>query len=610
MTSSPQSLSPSFDRLRTVSEVEPKVWRWGKRGEVKKQRRCTMLKPLKIVLGVVLLLSCVGLASQILSEAEVFAQTADTAWVRRYDGPADGSDVAEGIAVDDSGYVYVTGYSEDDETYYDYATIKYHPNGDTVWVRRYDGPGNSDDEARAIAVDDSGNVYVTGVSVGSGTSGDYATIKYQPDGDTAWIRRYTGAGNGNDEAEAIAVDGSGSVYVTGGGLAGVSSRDYITIKYHPNGDTAWVRVYDAPGNATDEANAMAVDGSGNVYITGRSEAGGTLNDYATIKYLSNGDTAWVRRYNGPGNGDDKAKALVVDGSGNSYVIGQSEGSGSSDDYATIKYYPNGDTAWVRRYNGPANGSDGAEGIAVDDSGNVYVTGYSDSTGSSQDYATIKYDSSGNELWVKRYNCANGTDMPYAIAVDGSNNVYVTGYSGCGGVTGFDYVTIKYYPTGDTAWLRKYHGPVENGDDDAYALAVDNSGNVYVTGMSQGSGTDYDYCTIKYTKTTGVEDETGDKEKPTEFALSQNYPNPFNPTTAIRFKVEGQRLKVPVPTTLKIYNVLGEEVRTLVNEKKFPGDHTVQWDGKNDKGEQLASGVYFYELKVGEYTSAKKMVLLK
>jgi hypothetical protein len=560
-----------------------------------------MLKPLKMVLGVVLVVLLVG---------PVFAESVDTAWVRRYDGPGNGSDYGQAIAVSDSGYVYVTGYSQGTETSNDYATIKYLSNGDTAWVRRYDGPGNSDDEARAIAVDDSGNVYVTGLSVGSGTSGDYATIKYHPDGDTAWIRRYNGAGNGNDEAEAIAVDGSGSVYVTGGGVAGVSSRDYITIKYHPNGDTAWLRVYDAPGNATDEANAMAVDGSGNVYITGRSEAGGTLNDYATIKYLSNGDTAWVRRYNGPGNGDDRAKALVVDGSGNTYVTGQSVGSGSSDDYATIKYYPNGDTAWVRRYNGPANGSDVAVGIAVDGSGNVYVTGYSDSTGSSQDYATIKYDSSGNELWVKRYNCADGSDLPHAIAVDGSNNIYVTGESGCGGVTGFDYITIKYYPNGDTAWLRKYHGPMEYGDDDAYALALDSSGNVYVTGGSEGSGTDYDYCTIKYAKTTDVEDETENQKKPSEFALSQNCPNPFNPTTVIRFKVEGRRLKVPVPTTLKIYNILGEVVRTLVNEEKLPGNYTVQWDGKNDRGEQLASGVYFYELKVGDYTSAKKMVLLK
>jgi hypothetical protein len=424
------------------------------------------------------------------------------------------------------------------------------------------------------------------------------------------VRIYNGPGNSIDAAYALAVDDSGYVYVTGYSYGAETSSDYATIKYNPGGDTVWVRRYNGPGNASDAANAMAVDGSGNVYVTGKSRGSTTWDDYATIKYHPNGDTVWVRRYNGSGNVSDQAAAIAVDGFGNVYVTGYSTSGETGQDWATIKYLPNGDTAWVRTYNGPANGQDKASAIVLDGFNNVYVTGNSDSSGTYGDYTTIKYDSSGNELWVKRYNCANGSDWPYAIAVDGSNNIYVTGESGCGGVTIFDYVTIKYYPNGDTAWLRKYHGPVEYGDDYAYALAVDNSGNVYVTGASQGSGTDYDYCTIKYTKTTGVEDETEDKEKPTEFALSQNYPNPFNPATAIRFKVEGQRLKVPVPTTLKIYNILGEVVKTLVNEAKLPGNYMVQWDGKNDKGQQLASGIYFYELIVGDYTSSKKMVLLK
>ena len=111
--------------------------------------------------------------------------------------------------------MYVTGMSYGSGTAYDYATIKYNSSGDTMWVRRYNGPGNSDDEATAIAVDGSGNVYVTGYSDGSGTCYDYATIKYNSSGDTMWVRRYNGPGNSNDEANAIAVDGSGNVYVTG-----------------------------------------------------------------------------------------------------------------------------------------------------------------------------------------------------------------------------------------------------------------------------------------------------------------------------------------------------------------------------------------------------------
>jgi uncharacterized delta-60 repeat protein len=407
----------------------------------------------------------------------------DTAWVRRYNGPGNGSDQAYAMAIDNSGNIYVTGRSTGSGTSSDYATIKYNSSGDTVWVRRYNGPGNGSDVARALAVDNSGNVYVAGYSVGSGTFEDYATIKYNSSGDTLWVRRYNGPGNNEDWASAIAVDFSGNVFVTG-----TSAGDYGTIKYNSNGDTVWVRRYNGPGNNSDQALAIAIDNSGNVYVTGQS-IGGTNYDYATIKYNSSGDTVWVRRYNGPGNGEDQGNAIAVDNSGNVYVTGYSSGSGTSVDYATIKYNSSGDTVWVRRYNGPGNGSDVARALAVDNSGNVYVTGYSVGSGTSDDYVTIKYNSSGDTVWVRRYD-GNGVDWAASIAVDNSGYVYVTG------ISDGDYKTIKYNSSGDTVWLTSYNGP-GNGSDYALAIAIDNSNNVYISGYSAGSGTGYDYATIKY-----------------------------------------------------------------------------------------------------------------
>jgi len=431
--------------------------------------------------------------------APCFAQIVDTAWVRRYNGPTNREDIALAMAVDDSGYVYVTGFGQDntgDMAFHDYTTIKYHSNGDTAWIRGYNGPGDSTDQAAAIAVDDSGNVYVTGQSYGTGWRGDYATVKYYPDGDTAWVRRYNGPGNDTDLATALAVDGSGNVCVTGYSVGSGSEWDYTTIKYEPNGDTAWARRYNGPGNYMDQAEAIAVDGSGNIYVTGGSHGSGTQKDYATIKYEPNGDTAWVRRYNGPGNFVDEASAIAVDGSGNVYVTGSSYGSGTISDYATIKYEPDGDTAWVRRYNGPGNGEDRPSAIAVDGSGNVYVTGYSIGSGTGLDYATIKYEPDGDTAWVRRYNGpGNHDDYGVAIAVDGSGNVYVTGPSVGSGIS-YDYATIKYKPNGDAAWVRRYEGPGSNYDQ-ALGIAVDGSGNVYVTGGSVGAGTDWDYATIKY-----------------------------------------------------------------------------------------------------------------
>src|SRR5207248_794868 len=127
-----------------------------------------------------------------------------------------------------------------------------------------------------------------------------------------------------------------------------------------------------PGNNTDQANAIAVDSAGNVYVTGLSFGSATGFDYATVKYDTNGNQLWVQRYNGPGNNTDQANAIAVDSAGNVYVTGSSFGSGSSLDYATIKYDTNGNQEWLQRYNGPGNGSDAARAIAIDAASNVYV----------------------------------------------------------------------------------------------------------------------------------------------------------------------------------------------------------------------------------------------
>lgn len=410
------------------------------------------------------------------------------AWVATYNGPGNNIDEAHAIAVDDSGNVYVTGRSTGNGIGFDYATIKYNSVGQQQWLARYTGfQGYGDDEANAIAVDSAGNVYVTGRSTGIGTAEDYATIKYNSAGQQQWVARYNGPGNFTDVAYAIAVDKSGNVYVTGqsdsSGQGG--NYDYVTIKYNSDGQQQWLARYNGPGNDGDAAYALALDASGNVYVTGVSVGSGTGADYATIKYDSSGQQQWVARYNGPVNGDEYAYAVAVDNSGNVYVTGTSRGTGVNFDYATVKYDSTGQQQWVARYTGPGGGG-AAYAIAVDKSGSVYVTGASNG-----DYATIKYDSAGQQQWVALYNGpANSDDEAHALALDGLGNVYVTGQSyGAGGDT--DCATVKYDSAGQEQWVIRYNGP-GNPYDYAFAMAVDSSANVYVAGE-----TNTDYLTIKY-----------------------------------------------------------------------------------------------------------------
>jgi uncharacterized delta-60 repeat protein len=518
----------------------------------------------------------------------------NTVWVRGYNGPGNYDDSGKAIAVDSSGNVYITGPSYGSGSNYDYVTIKYNSNGDTVWVRRYNGPGDSTDYTTSLAIDRQNNVYVTGYSTGLGSSTDYATIKYNPNGDTLWVRRYNGPGNDEDKANAIAVDTLGNVYVTGYSKGASSSADYTTIKYNSIGETLWIRRYNGLGSDGDAAYALAIDGQGNVYVTGQSWGSGGNDDYVTIKYNSNGDTVWVRRYDA---GQDLACAIAVDDSGNIYVTGTSYVLSTLWDYLTIKYNSNGDTAWVRKYNGPANNNDDARAIKVDNLGNVYVTGASGGSGTNTDYVTIKYNSNGDTVWLRKYDGpCNGWDGANAMAIDDLGDIYVTGYSQTTPSSAEnDYATVKYNSAGVQQWVARYDG---GSWDQAQAIAV-NSPNIYVTGQSWfDSQWSYDITTIKYVQTSGVgEANENEKLKIENFSV---YPNPARSYFTIRLPQmlhQVQHDKIAI----KIFDVTGKIVKEILRFAQNDKTVRIPLDG-------IKNGVYF--IKVGDEMVKEKLIVTK
>jgi uncharacterized delta-60 repeat protein len=429
-------------------------------------------------------------------------------WVARYNGPGDADDSASAIAVDSGGNIYVTGESYSSATKDDFVTIKYAPDSNQpLWVARYNGPADSTDEARAIAVDSDDNIYVTGHARKPGTNRDYVTLKYSPDSNQpVWVARYEGIHvDGDDAAGAVAVDSNDNIYVTGGsGIRhGAPSHDYCTIKYSADSNQpVWVARYNGPDNANDDAYAIALDSKDNIYVTGRSKGSGTYYDYCTIKYSPDSNQAvWVARYNGPANGYDGAVAVAVDSDDNIYVTGESWGYGDDPDYTTIKYSPeSNEPLWVARYNGPADRTDSAYAIAVDSADNIYVTGGSVGSGTQYDCVTIKYSADSNQpLWVARYNNPNNrSESAEAIAIDSHDYVCVAG-SARDANGDSDYLTIIYAPdSNEPVWVDRYNGP-GNDNDYAFALAVDSDDAFYVTGRSPGAATGDDYATIKYSQ---------------------------------------------------------------------------------------------------------------
>lgn len=433
-------------------------------------------------------------------------------WDASYDGPADdGMDTAVAMEVDSDGNVYVTGTSDDG-----YLTvIKYNPDGNVLWEKRYErfvstgsGEISVSGVPKAIILDNAGNVYITGrfANVYSTYNSDFLTIKYDTDGNKLWDVISDGGYDGWENYSAdIAVDFDGNVYVTGGSsnvnvktYGSVTKAYWTTIKYDSKGNDQWV-VHSSNGN--DAAHDIVVDNVGNVYITGTTE-----HDYLTVKYDTNGNTLWEKRYDGPANDVDFPTDLAIDTSGNVYVTGRSKStSGGESDYLTVKYNNAGSQAWIARYDGPADGYDAPVALAVDANGNVYVTGTSRGE-IHNDYLTIKYDSKGNKLWESRYDGAVNSgyfyhqDLTSNLAIDASGNVYVTGYilKNTGNFQASDgnadYVTVQYDTNGKELWSDHYSRTVPNyWTDKAPVVAVDGQGNAYVTGIDNG-----DFLTIKYT----------------------------------------------------------------------------------------------------------------
>ncbi|HRZ58705.1 MAG TPA: hypothetical protein P5525_24965, partial [Candidatus Paceibacterota bacterium] len=433
--------------------------------------------------------------------ATTHAQGAIEAWVQRYNGPGNGDDHAQAMAVDSSGNVCVTGYSANG-VYWDHVTIQYSSAGVPLWTNYHSGPDDLSQGRTAVAMDTSGNVFATGSSYGGvpgsgGSELDYVTIKYSGAGVPLWTNYYNGPANSYDASFAMAVDASGNVIVTGGSTGSGFYQDYATIAYSNAGVPLWTNRYDGPGNGWDYAAAVAVNASGNVYVTGVSdggdpEYGGSHLDYATIAYSNAGVPLWTNRYNGPANDIDEARTVAVGGSGAVYVTGFSGQIGAATDYCvTIKYSSAGVPLWTNRYHGVPGGLPTA--VAVDAAENVIVAGTSGGLNITRDWATIVYSSSGVPLWTNRYDAAQRDDYAVAVAVDAVGNAYVTGFSfstsSCG------YLTIAYSSAGMPLWTNRYDGPA-NIHDVSRTVAVDACGNAYVTGDSDNGSND-DFLTIKY-----------------------------------------------------------------------------------------------------------------
>ncbi len=517
--------------------------------------------------------------------------------------------------------------------------------------------GFGTNKVRGVTVDQNENIYVIGdygdsaliggtKVKGFGSGAEMYVAKFNSAGTAAWVRSF-GSSGFLDQSIDITNDPTGNVYVCGSFFGNwdfgtqqfpFGSATVGLAKYNSDGDVQWAKV--VPGVFAGPGGIAY--GFDHIYVAiGRS----------FTKFEMDGDTVWTRTIPTSVSYSVDYRDVTVDIWGCIYLTGQFKGtitygtdvltsSGTNDpDIFIVKYDPTGTVMWARKAGAVSTPGqeDIGHGITTSPHGDVYLVGqYRGKAGFGTDSISVgnailgmfaaKYDSEGALQWVKGSSGTNGSSaLAYGVRVLANDDVLISASYGIG-VT-FADTTITIAGGGDVLLIRLSSDGVRRWAKRSDTFATSCGVMCMATnaaGTSAYSGGQFS-TTITFGPTTmtiaaGVTDgwlgkmtfptitavrEIDDVPHPWSFQLSQNYPNPFNPTTNIEF-----RIIVASRVSVDIFNSLGQKVKTLVDQELPAGSYATEWDGADDSGRKVASGVYFYRMQAADYTDTRKMTLLK
>ena len=475
----------------------------------------------------------------------------------------------------DGGYVIAgktNSFSETSDPY----VVKTDYEGNCIWEKIYGGEAHQEEIYSIVQTNDNGFA-ICGRIVDYGTPEDFYILRIDADGDTLWTKRY-GNFDDADVAHSIKQTDDGGFIIAGYTLSYQAMLCSVwLIKTDSNGDIVWEQTYSEPGYDMTVASCIHHTSEGGFIMSGyvMSFSVGTMDAYA-IKIDSTGNTIWSKTYGGMG--DDFAFSIDQTFDDGFIMCGQTNSFGTGDaDVYLIRTNSLGDTLWTRTYGGSQNDEGHSVQQTVD--GNFIVTG-------------TKHSEQGSyDMWLLKV--AGESQSP----LNPPQNLFVTekAYASWDAPSSKDLLGYNIFLDGDfveytTDLFYQYIGLINEQTHIAGVSAVYDEGESEII--------EYEFTCIF----TGIESNIiPDTE------LLGNFPNPFSSSTTISFSVEDSDKN----TMITVYNFNGQKIRTLVNKKLSAGTHQIVWDGTNDSGNPVSSGIYFYKMVCGDkYTGFKKMILMK
>ncbi len=425
-------------------------------------------------------------------------------WTARYDGPASsGQDWLLDITVDDSGNVYACGFPDDYS--FNAALVCLDRHGNEKWVQYHTSPGTAQDIVENVRFVPPAAIRLSGEAYPADPSqpNEIFVVQFDTAGSPVWEARRVLADSRFSFAIGAGWEPSGASYIFAYGDTESERTNYAVMKVGPGGSVLSEAQYDGPGTSYDDAQVGWVHPSGAISLGGYTLVGGSRTRARTIKFEADGSLAWVQQYFSPEDSICSINAITGDRQGNTYVAGWTYEPASDLDIVTIKYTPEGVEAWKERYIWPQ--LDTPAGIATDDSGNVYVLGTLDDYSLNATFLILKYDSLGNRLWDESFQTPWGSaNTAFVLSAFPGGGVCYAGESYTPG-QGQSMVTVRLRPDGTVEWVAYYTSP-SGYRATPYAMAVTDSGVVYVAGTVPGASGGYDPIVVRY-GASGSEDWT-------------------------------------------------------------------------------------------------------